>query len=260
MTPISSRCVVVRCSVMQCNAVWCSMLQYVAVCCSILQYASVCRSVLHYSAVCCSVLQCITVWIGACIHPKKNHKKNRRLHVLATPLLFLDQNFRALAAPYIDAVCITLFNTTHKHTATHCNTLQYIATHYNTQQNNCSALHWRSMHSTIQYHTQTYCNTMQYIAMHCNTLQYTAKHCSAPYWRSVHSTIQHHTATYCNTLQYTAIHRMTLQYTAKHCIALQHYISPCKNPFQSHFSTTTTKTQQFGNAQRNSQQMHVVPH
>jgi len=41
----------------------------------------------------------------------------------------------------------------HKHTATHCNTLQHTATHCNTQ-----------------YHTAIHCSTLQHTATHCNTL------------------------------------------------------------------------------------------
>jgi len=67
-----------------------------------------------------------------------------------------------------------------QHSATHCNTLQYTATHH-------TATHY----NTLQY------TTLQLAATRCNTLQHTAIH---------------HTAKHCNTLQY-----ITLQHTATHC-------------------------------------------
>ena len=46
-----TKCVAVRCSVLQCVAVCCIVLQCITVCCSVLQCVAVCCSVLQYVAV-----------------------------------------------------------------------------------------------------------------------------------------------------------------------------------------------------------------
>ena len=77
-----------------------------------------------------------------------------------------------------------------RHTTTHCNTLQYTATHYDTLR-----------------HTATHCNTLQHTATHCDTLRHTATHCDT----------LRHTATHCDTLQQTATQCITVHHTATHC-------------------------------------------
>ena len=92
-------------------------------------------------------------------------------------------------------------DTSNRHTATHCNTLQ---------------------------HTATHCNTLQHTARHCDTLQHTATHCTrlhqtAPDWTTLpHCNTLQHKATHCTTLQHTAPHCNTLQHTATHCNTLRH--------------------------------------
>jgi len=79
-----------------------------------------------------------------------------------------------------------------QHTATYCNTLQRIATHYNTRvypivgRGQTGMTLSADLHHTATQYTATHCN-----AIHCNTLQ--------------------HTATHCNTLQHIATRRNTLQ-------------------------------------------------
>ena len=75
------------------------------------------------------------------------------------------------------------------HSATHCNTLQQTASHYNKIRNNAGVMAstdestcdvaivfflWPPTH-TLQ-HTATLCNTLQQTATHCNTLQHTLQH------------------------------------------------------------------------------------
>ena len=52
-----SRCIAVRCSVLQRVAACCSVLQWVAACCSVLLRVAAWCCVLQYVAVCCSVFQ-----------------------------------------------------------------------------------------------------------------------------------------------------------------------------------------------------------
>jgi len=66
---------------------------------------------------------------------------------------------------------------TRQHTATHCNILQYTATHRNTASGGGSSCVWRS---TRFFWGQPYGNTLQHTATHCNTLQHNATHCSMP--------------------------------------------------------------------------------
>ena len=128
------------------------------------------------------------------------------------------------------------------YTATHCNSLQRNATHYNTLQSRisicclydcvcmhvsvCVCLYARreacpsacttvstlqliAYYSTLQ-HTAPHCNTLQHTATHCNTLQYTAiTRVCIPFCKS-DGNILHHTATHCNTLQQTVTHCNTL--------------------------------------------------
>ena len=102
-----------------CVAVWCSVLQYVAVWRSVVQCVVACCSVLQCVAVCCSVLQCV-------------------------------------------AVCCS-------HTATHCSTQH-------------AHRHTRILTHTfsLSLRTSTHCNILQYIATHANTLQHTAR-CTPPH-------------------------------------------------------------------------------
>jgi len=112
------QCVAVCCSVVQCVAVCCSVLQCVAVCCSVLQCVaavmsvtcpSLVRSVLQCVAGCCSVLQCVA---GCC-------------RVLCCNR---DQRYLSLLSTYMYAHIYIYM----QHTATHCNTLHYTATHSKT--------------------------------------------------------------------------------------------------------------------------------
>jgi len=116
----------VHCSVLQCVAVYCSVLQCVAVRCSVLQCV----------AVCCSVLQCVTVCLKSrynkhttcvgCMCARTPHAKTTILQCVA------------VCGVARVAVCCSVFpikihymlylRTTLQHTATHCNTMQHIAT------------------------------------------------------------------------------------------------------------------------------------
>jgi len=90
----ASQRVVVRCSVLQCDAVCCSVLQCVAVyqdksCTLVLQapriiaiyvaFCSVCCNILECVAACCSVLQCVAVCCSVLQHVKTVAKR----HILA---------------------------------------------------------------------------------------------------------------------------------------------------------------------------------
>ena len=113
-------------------------------------------------------------------------------------------------------------------TATHCNSLQFTATHYNahdllTGVAQCSlwfgSVSVRPTHSRKQI--STHCNSLQLTATHCNSLQLTATHCNTHYtiyvqvWRGVpcgwgrysdSERLLQLTATHCNSLQLTAFH------------------------------------------------------
>jgi len=113
------------------------------------------------------------------------------------------------------------------HTAAHCSTLQYAATHNNALHRNathCSTLHQLSHELYIctagrlavySGNTATRCSTLQHTATHCNTLQHAKCHKLNPnsitnsifavlggLWYFL-ETLQH-TATHCDTLQHTA--------------------------------------------------------
>ena len=88
--------------------------------------------------------------------------------------------------------------THHKHTATHCNTLQHTATtHCNALQRTATRCNIKETcyDKWVHYCQVNSANTPQ---THCNALQHTATHCK--------STLQY-TATHCNTLQHTATHK-----------------------------------------------------
>jgi len=77
----------------------------------------------------------------------------------------------------------------HRHSTSHCNTLQLTATH---------------------------CNTLQHTATHCNTLQHRPRAISRSYntrslqYQRTHTA--HRSETHCNTLQLTATHCNSLQH------------------------------------------------
>jgi len=133
------------------------------------------------------------------------------------------------------------------HTATHCNTMQDTATHFNTSatqlqytarlqdMKSMGLVSVRDIVLTLQ-HTATYYKTLQHTVTHCNTLQHdcntTATRCNTTATQLQHTlfpeemksmgfmsvtdmspTFQH-TATHCNTLQHTATHCNTMQNTA----------------------------------------------
>jgi len=139
--------------VMQRDAVCCSVLQCVAVCCSVLQCVAVCCSVLQCGAVCYSVLQCVAtqqvaVWCNATTHG--NTLQNTATHRVtpqhtATHCNTLQQQSEStgifsrhstLKSPrqYIHSMATPQHTATHCKNnlgllaATHCNTLQHIAT------------------------------------------------------------------------------------------------------------------------------------
>jgi len=128
-----------------------------------------------------------------------------------------------------------------RHTATHCNTLQYAVTRCNTLHHTATRCNtaicneerymlqheivrqtdilksWLSMgfttynkSNTLQ-HPATHCNTLQHTATHCNTLQHTARHRDTPQDTATHRNTQLHTATRCNTLQHAATHPHTMR-------------------------------------------------
>jgi len=144
-----------------------------------------------------------------------------------------------------------------KEPATHCKTLQCIATH-ESQMANGSLLTNRDKlmvtnhiatgpRETVDFYvcalalwcTATHCNTLQHIATHCNTHitngpQFTTRsswlsepHCNRAQRKSGFQCARTSPVLYCNTLQHTATHcstlqRNTLQQTATHCSTLQH--------------------------------------
>jgi len=120
------------------------------------------------------------------------------------------------------------------HTATHCNTLQYIATHCLSFLQNLYLLFIStpSVIATRRLHTATHCSTLQHTATHCNTLLMFSsefvspipQHPSSEYYSHMLTT---HTAPHCNTLQHTATHSNTLQHTATHCTTLHHTATHC---------------------------------
>jgi len=143
------QCVTVLCSALQCVAVCCSVLQCVAVCCSVLQCVAVCCSakgafktgLRHWVAVCCIALQCVTVGGSAlqCV----------AVRCIAMEVFKEDHTPPTLAALTLlhTYACIHVCTHVHadwherkkpieewtiiKNTATRCNTVQHIVTHYN---------------------------------------------------------------------------------------------------------------------------------
>ena len=120
-------------------------------------------------------------------------------------------------------------------TATHCNTQQRTATHFNTLQH-CNTLQhtatrrlsWGCYPNTLQ-HTATHCNALHYTATHnegaghlvCATIEHTAAHSNT--LRVLPSNTLQHTATHCNTQVITGLlPSSTLQHTATHSNTLQH--------------------------------------
>ena len=125
-----------------------------------------------------------------------------------------------------------------RHTAAHCNTLPYIATHCNTPAKNtlhvidveflgkiywstpqhaatqCNTLQqtrWNTFHMILfEFICKIYCSLLQHTATHGNTRQHMAKHWNTLYHERYHER--------CNTLQHTATHGNTLQHTATHYI------------------------------------------
>jgi len=63
-----------------------------------------------------------------------------------------------------------------QHTATHCNTLQHITSHYKEPREPSNMLH-----DLILQLTATHCNTLQHTATHCNTLQQMSTHCNTQF-------------------------------------------------------------------------------
>ena len=100
--------------------------------------------------------------------------------------------------------------------ATHCDTPQDAARHYNTLQ-----------HTTIFQTQPLPLAELLQTATHCNTLQHTvtyATHCATA-TDGLHSTPPSggvFSTPHCNTLQHTATHYNTLQHTATHHFTLQH--------------------------------------
>jgi len=130
--------------------------------------------------------------------------------------------------------CVPWLGHTYAALQTHCNncnSLQLIATYFNTHMNQSCVL-WLSLtripsakvqdttHCNTLQHTATHCNTLQHTATHCNTLQRIATHCNTLQRTATHCNTLQHTATHCNTLQHTAWN--TLQRTALHCDTMQH--------------------------------------
>ena len=111
------------------------------------------------------------------------------------------------------------------HTALHCNTLQYTATHFHSL--GCFCLFKQIM---LEYEKTTTC---VHTATHCNTLQYTATHfvlatfsawCSNVHTHQ-HVCTLHYTALHCNTQQHTLLlffcpWKYRIQQTTTHCITL----------------------------------------
>ena len=115
--------------------------------------------------------------------------------------------------------------------ATHCNTLQHTATHWNV----FGEVKARHMCCITLQHTATHCNLFgETKARHmcCNTLQHTAT-CLASQRRNIcvrqanDSSTLHHCVTHFNTLQYAATRCNTLQHTATHCTTLHHTAPHC---------------------------------
>jgi len=104
----------------------------------------------------------------------------------------------------------------HRHTATHCNTLQHTTQRAHHCHMRCSQNH--SIFTTVNGpslmgtlpppHTRSDCNSHTHT--NCDSLQLTATHC----------TTRQHTATHCNPLQPTAAHCDTLQFTVTQCNSL----------------------------------------
>jgi len=134
-----------------------------------------------------------------------------------------------------------------KHTATHFNALQLIATHTATLCNTYGNTHGNALCNARQHTAVSpvprscllveqltlHYNTLQHSATHYTTLQHTARHCSTLQHTATHC---HTLATHCNTLQHTATHRNTLQqtathlqHTATHCNILQHNAPHCNS-------------------------------
>jgi len=153
----------------------------------------------------------------------------------------------------------------HKHTATHCNTLQHTATHCNSQAvARIHQTHTPPLCNTLQHsatlcntHPATHCNTLQHTATHCYTLLHTAPHCytlqhtaTHKLWLGLIERIRHLSATLCNilqhfathSLQHTATHCNTLQHTATHCYTLLHTATHCNSQAVARIDRAHTQT------------------
>ena len=142
----------------------------------------------------------------------------------------------------------------HAHGGNSKQTLQHIATHYNTLQHTATR---SSRHTYVgAWHTHTYkyahervsygiCmphithmneSRTTYVCLRSHTsfaqysrvydihsrLNHTTTHCNTLQHTATHCNTLQHTATHCNTLQHTETHCNTLQHTATHCNTLQH--------------------------------------
>jgi len=127
--------------------------------------------VLQCVAVCCSVLKCV----GQRELEDRNatHYSTLQQISICVYVYMYVYIYVYVATP---GICI--------YVATHCNTLQHTATHYN--------MH---MYSIYPLPSATAGNLLQHTATNCRTLQHTATHCST----------LRYSATQCNTMQRTAI-------------------------------------------------------
>jgi len=153
-------------------------------------------------------------------------------------------------------------NRCQSYSASHCNRLQYTATHRNIWmrhvtltpcqsysrrtaiKDDCITRHATHMNAPPVSYAATHCNTLyhtatdervtqqdthmtepvSYAATHCNTLQDTATDDSTSH------TYEWAIVIFCNTLQHTATNCNTLQHTATHCNTLQHMIASHDRP------------------------------
>jgi len=141
-------CCSVCCTVLQCFAVYCSVMQSVTLCCAVLQCVAVRCDVLQCVAVCCNVLQCVAVCCSVVIKLSPDLRIGRQI------------------------------NHHTEHTATHCNTLQHIATHgifhTITVQSSLpvtSHLSGSSLAARIGLRLCGSCSVLQCVAVCCSVLQ-----------------------------------------------------------------------------------------
>jgi len=123
-----------------------------------------CCGMLQYVTVCYSVLQCVAVYCGALFQ--------RYLLLLAAGMCCSVLQCIAICCSVLHYVVVYCFNVTSHRLLQVCTQCEHTATHCI----NCSILQHPAAHCNT---LQTHCNALQYAATHISTRQHAAKNCNA---------------------------------------------------------------------------------